>query len=86
MNDDDKKESTVEYFYKDVTKFASSTETIEVSVYNNNKDTYETARIKANRFSIIVPGDEFYCSLDKSEYTERAIQGMKNLLRDKKNS
>lgn len=86
MNDDEKKESTIEYFYKDVTKFTSSTETVEVSVYNNNKDTYETVKINANLFSIIVPGDEFHCSLDKSDYTERAIQGMKALLRDKKNS
>ena len=76
MDSDDKEESTKEYFYKDITSFSTSTDTIETSI----------STVDSNRFTIIVPGNEFYCSLEQSDYTENAINGMKSLLRDKKNN
>ena len=86
LDEDGKKEATEEYFYKDITNFSTSSDTVEVSVYNKSKDINEVVNVDSNRFAITVPGDKFYCSLEQSDYTERAIQGMKALLRDKKNS
>ena len=36
--------------------------------------------------TLVVPGDKFYCSMEQNDYTERAIQGMKAKLREKKNA
>ena len=86
MDEDGKKEATEEYFYKDITNFSTSSDTVETAVYNKEKNENELVNVDSNRFAITVPGDKFYCSLEQSDYTERAIQGMKSLLRDKKNS
>lgn len=86
MDEDGKKEATEEYFYKDITNFSTSSDTVETSVYNKDTNRNELVNVDSNRFAITVPGDKFYCSLEQSDYTERAIQGMKALLRDKKNN
>ena len=80
MDEDGKKESTEEYFYKDITSFSASSDTVETNVYG------DFVSIDSNRFTITVPGDKLYCSLEQSDYTEQAIQGMRSLLRDKKNN
>ena len=85
MDEDGKKEATEEYFYKDITNFSTSSDTVETAVYNKEKNENELVNVDSNRFAITVPGDKFYCSLEQSDYTERAIQGMKSLLREKKN-
>ena len=86
MDEDGKKEATEEYFYKDITNFSTSSDTVETSVYNTKTDKDELVNVNSNRFAITVPGDKFYCSLEQSDYTEQAIRGMKSLLRDKKNN
>ena len=75
-----------EYFYKHITNFSTSSDTIETSVYNKQTNTNEIVNVDSNRFAITVPGDKFYCSLEQTDYTEGAIRGMKSLLRDKKNN
>lgn len=79
MNEDGKSESTDEYFYQDITAFSTSSDTVEKRMYDDQLIT-----IDVDRFAIVVPGDKFYCSMDKTEYTERAIKGMKAQLREKK--
>ena len=86
MDEDGKKEATEEYFYKDITNFSTSSDTVETSVYNAKTDKDELVNVNSNRFAITVPGDKFYCSLEQSDYTEQSIRGMKSLLRDKKNN
>ncbi len=81
---DDKKIATEEYFYKDITNFSTITDTVEQSFWNNNLKKYEVKNIDSNDFAITVPGDKFYCSMKQNDYTERAIQGMKAKLREKK--
>lgn len=81
---DDKKVATEEYFYKDITNFSTVTDTIEQSFWNNNLKKYEVKNVDSNDFAITVPGDKFYCSMEQNDYTERAIQGMKAKLREKK--
>lgn len=88
MDEDGKKESTEEYFYKDITNFSTTSDTIEKYVLDKvsckGDATYARKNVDANRFAIIVPGDKFYCSMDQNDYTEKAIQGMKAKLREKK--
>lgn len=86
MDADGKNEATEEYFYKDITNFSTSSDTVETSVFNKETNKNEIQKINSNRFAVTVPGDKFYCSLEQSNYTEQAIQGMRSLLRDKKNN
>ncbi len=90
MDEDGKKESTEEYFYKDITNFTTTSDTVEKWGLDDPKGcgksepTYSRKNVDSNRFTITVPGDKFYCSMDQNDYTERAIQGMKAKLREKK--
>lgn len=88
MDEDGKKERTEDYFYKDVTNFSTSTETIEKEVPLKTSckgdTTYGRKNVDNSIFSIIVPGDKLICAMEQSEYAEKAIQGMKAKLREKK--
>lgn len=86
MDEDGKKESTEEYFYKDITNFSTSSDTVETPVYDKETGKEILKNVDSNRFAITVPGDKFYCSLEQNDYTENAIRGMKSMLREKKNS
>jgi len=81
---DDRNERTEEYFYKDVTNFAAVSDTEEVPQWDPKLDKDVLVTANTNRFAITVPGDRFYCSMEQNDYTERAIQGMKAKLREKK--
>ncbi len=88
MDQEGKKESTEEYFYKDITNFSTSSDTVEKEVLDkiscSGEATYSRENVDTNRFTLVVPGDKFYCSMEQSDYTEKAIQGMKAKLREKK--
>ena len=86
MDEDGKKESTEEYFYKDITNFSTSSETVESYEYDKVQKKTILINVDTNRFTLTVPGDKFYCFMEQNDYTEAAIQGMKAMLRDKKNS
>ncbi|MDE7455962.1 MAG: hypothetical protein K2M96_04560 [Prevotella sp.] len=79
-------ETTEEYFYKDVTNFATSTDTTEMPFYDKKEGRTIRKKLKRNRFILSAMGDKYYCSLEQNDYTERAIQGMKAMLREKKNA
>lgn len=78
MTEDSKKEQTEEYFYKDITNFSTTTETVEYyqGLSKRTKDV--------SRFAIVVPGDKLYCSMQGTQENERAVQAMKQKLREKK--
>ena len=88
MDEDGKKEATEEYFYKDITNFSTSSDTVEKRTVENvsckGEATITVTNVDTNRFAIIVPGDKFYCAMKQNDYTEKAIQGMKAKLREKK--
>ena len=84
MDEDGKSERTEEYFYKDITSFSTSSETEEVVTVVDNKEVLNNK--DSTRFSIVVPGDKLFCSMEQNEYTEDSIRGMKAMLRDKKNA
>lgn len=81
---DDKKVATEEYFYKDITNFSTSTDTVETPYWDPKQKKSLLENIDSNRFALTVPGDKLYCALEQNDYTERAIQAMKAKLREKK--
>jgi hypothetical protein len=88
MDEDGKKESTEEYFYKDITNFSTSSDSVEKETVNKvsctGKATYVRTNVETNKFTIIVPGDKFACPMIQNDYVEKSIQGMKAKLREKK--
>jgi hypothetical protein len=90
MDEDGKKEATEEYFYKDITNFSTSSDTVErpVTVEKGGclgkKTELVRKTIDVEKFALVVPGDKFYCSLSKKDDTEGVIQAMKAKLREKK--
>jgi hypothetical protein len=88
MDQDGRVELTEEYFYKDITNCSTTSDTVEKNVVEKSgcrgEEKVTRKNVESTRFTIVVPGDKFYCSMEQSEYTERAVQGMKAKLREKK--
>ena len=84
------KESCEEYFYKDITSFATNEDTVE---YNrvvlkgcaktpvNSKSTRTVTSLK-----VVVPGDKFEIAAKGGDDLESKVQAMKQKLREKKNA
>jgi len=85
---DEKKESTEEYFYKDITNFATVSDTVEKEYISKMSCTgspvWARSQIAATRFRIAAAGGSLLCAMKQNDYTEKAIQGMKAKLREKK--
>lgn len=79
MDEDKKQESTDEFFYKDVTSFSTSSETETAHGLGNEK-----FEVESNKFTMVVPGDKIYVSMDGVANSEEIIQAMKQKLREKK--
>ncbi len=77
LDDDNKREITDEYFYKDITSFTTISE--EETTRNGNKVPTETFRMRG-------AGIDFECSLTEMREFEQSIRGMKQKLREKKNA
>ncbi len=85
MDCDDKKESTDEYFYKDITNFSTASETEEVQTeWDKKAQIWKKENVETTQFSLVVPGDKLFCAMEPSEENERSIKGMKAKLREKK--
>ena len=88
MDEDGKKEQTEEYFYKDITNFSTTTDTVEKTVPGKvsctGKVSYIRTSVDTSRFQLSAMGDKLYCALKQDDYAEKAIQGMKAKLREKK--
>ena len=89
LDSDEKKEKAEEYFYKDVTSFSATSDTVEKMTPGKTGCTgevkeYVRTNVDTNRFALVVPGEKFYCAMQQNDYTEKAIQGMKAKLREKK--
>ncbi|MBP3494603.1 MAG: hypothetical protein J6K52_00165 [Clostridia bacterium] len=78
MDEDKTKETTLEYFYKDVTAFSTSSEAEKAKI--NGKDE----EIETEKFTLVVPGDKLYVSMGDIEDADSIIQAMKQKLREKK--
>jgi hypothetical protein len=88
MDEDGKNEQTEEYFYKDITNFSTSSETVEretpIKTSCTGNVTYLRTKVDINRFTLSAMGDKFFCAMQQNDYTEKAVQGMKVKLREKK--
>lgn len=88
MTSSTKDVKTEEYFYKDVTNFSSSNETVEVIIYDSKGCIQKQlvprkGQIDTANFSIVVPGEKLSVPMKSSD--ENKIQAMKQKLREKKN-
>lgn len=87
-----KSESTQEYFYRDVTAFASQSDSVREK-YPVMKDgcfgstvEFKEKAVEAEVFRIVVPGEVFTCALSPEDDNAAKIASMKQKLREKKNS
>jgi hypothetical protein len=84
MTREDMSELTEEYFYKDITNFSTLSGTSE------SIDASTGARVLESHDSFVLsyPGGKFTCSMSgdpsSRSTTERTVQGLKSLLREKK--
>ncbi len=78
----ERKERTEEYFYRDITNFSTSSDTIEAVTFVGCKGTPKKVSIETQRFALIVPGDKFSCSTYGD--IEQQVRAMKGKLREKK--
>ena len=87
-----KSERTQEYFYRDVTAFASSSDSVRTKVPVNKKGCvsqkveYVDRSVEMESFRIVVPGEIFECPLSPEDDNESKISAMKQKLREKKNA
>ena len=78
----EKKERTEEYFYKDITNFSTSSETVESLTFKGCKGVPTRISVDIQRFALIVPGDK--CSCSTYGDIDQQVQAMKGKLREKK--
>jgi len=85
MIDDSYKETTVEYFYKDITNFTTSDAT-ESRVVAKQGCRSRPVRIlrQFKSFTLVVPGDTFTVSVAGSPNADESIAAVKQKLREKK--
>lgn len=83
-DEDGKKEATEEYFYKDITNFSASSDTVETPFWDLKKKEIVRKNVDSCRFRITVPGDSLYCVMEQNDVNEAAIRGLKAKLREKK--
>lgn len=85
-----KSERTQEYFYRDVTAFASSSDSVRTKVpvikkgCGNQTVEYVDRNVEKESFRIVVPGEIFECPLSTEDDNESKISAMKQKLREKK--
>lgn len=88
FDDDERKERTEEYFYRDITAFSSSSDTVEKRLLDkitcSGKREYTRKNVDTSSFTLVVPGEKFHCSMKQNDTNEKAIKGLKALLREKK--
>ena len=82
LDKDEKYQNTLEYFYKDVTSFSTSTAPHEYTVSNGKNDKKE--QFQSAMFKMVVPGDSFFASITDVDNADQILQAMKQKLREKK--
>ena len=78
----EKKERTEEYFYKDITNFSTSSDTIESLQFKGCYGAPNRISVEIQKFALIVPGDKFSCATYGD--IDQQVKAMKNKLREKK--
>lgn len=88
MDEDGRNEKSEEYFYKDITNCSTTSDTVEKAVLEKSgckgEEKLKRETVDSIKFKIVVPGETFFCTTEQNEYSEKAVQGMKAKLREKK--
>lgn len=77
-------ENAEEFFYQDVTSFSTNTVEADATVLEGNAQVAKS--IQSDQFQVIVPGDKISVAMTRNQEIEDSIQGMKQMLREKKNA
>lgn len=77
-----KKESTLEFFYSDITSV--NTSTVSTVPKQKEQDGQKVEEIDTEAFILIVPGDKISLAFTPNESTIKSINGMKALIRERK--
>ena len=84
------KESCEEYFYKDITSFATDEDTTEINLVSMKGCPKRPVNVKGTKtitsLKVVVPGDKFSLAAKAGEDLENKVKAMKNKLREKKNN
>lgn len=83
-DEDGKKVATEEYFFKDITNFSASSDTVETPYWDKKQKKVVLKNVDSTRFRITVPGDSLYCVMAQTDENEAAVKGLKAKLREKK--
>lgn len=83
-DEDGKKVATEEYFFKDITNFSASSDTVETPYWDKKQKKVVLKNVDSTRFRITVPGDSLYCVMSQNDENEAAVKGLKAKLREKK--
>jgi hypothetical protein len=89
--DDSLIDTTQEYFYKDITAFATNSDSIQKKVWivksegcSSSSRESEMAMVSSELFRIVVPGEVFQCAYQDEGSASQKISAMKQKLREKK--
>jgi hypothetical protein len=88
--DDSLVDTTQEYFYADITAFATSSDSIQKKVWEVEEKGCSSSRISkmttvnSELFRIVVPGEVFLCAYQDEGHAVQNISAMKQKLREKK--
>jgi len=84
MASDSKVEKGEEYFYKDITNFSTTSETVSAPQTSGCGGGGKPQSRDYNTFTLVVPGDKFSCSISGVSDADKSISAMKQKLREKK--
>jgi len=84
MASDSKLEKGEEYFYKDITNFSTTSESVSAPQTSGCGGNSKPQSREYNTFTLVVPGDKFSCSISGVTDADKSISAMKQKLREKK--
>jgi len=84
LTEEKKSENTQEFFYSDVVSVSTGSVSVDVAA-SNAIDSANTSSVEAEEFRLVVPGDKISFAFTSNEQVSKSVQGMKNLIRTKKN-
>ena len=84
LEPDRKKESTLEFFYSDITSVNISTESVTPKNAESDSGKDKADEIDIERVVLIVPGDKVSLAFEPGENAEESIKGMRTLFRERK--
>lgn len=82
LETDKKKESTLEFFYSDITSVNVSS--VSITPKTAAIDGQKVEELEQEQFVLVVPGDKINFAFTADEETEKSINAMKALIRERK--